>query len=225
MGVYETTTEIEYPESDGRPMGETDIHRGWMIRIYDLLAQRYRGQRVYVGSDLLLYYEEGNPKRFVVPDVFVVKGVAPGMRRTYRLWEEGKPPEVVIEVTSRATRRTDEHRKPDVYAEIGVKELFLYDPTCEYLDPPLRGYHLKDGEMVRMPPGDRGLLASEELDVWLTREGASLVLIDRTSNQRLLTAFETQNAAREAAEAKTAALEAEVVRLRRQLKQQGESGE
>jgi hypothetical protein len=35
--------EIEYPETDGKPMGETDVHRLWMIRLYDLLKHRYRG--------------------------------------------------------------------------------------------------------------------------------------------------------------------------------------
>jgi hypothetical protein len=44
--------EIEYPESDGQPMGETDLHRNWMIRLFDLLSNRYRGQRTYVGCDL-----------------------------------------------------------------------------------------------------------------------------------------------------------------------------
>jgi hypothetical protein len=62
----QTTLEIEYPESDGQPMDETDLARDWMFRIIDLLKHRYRGQHVYVTGDLLLYYEEGNPSRFVV---------------------------------------------------------------------------------------------------------------------------------------------------------------
>ena len=203
-------------------MGETDIHRSWMIRIYDLLAQRYRGQRVYIASDLLLYYEQGNPKKVVVPDVFLVKDSEPGLRRTFQLWNEGRTPNIVIEVTSRATRKVDEIRKPDIYAKIGVKELFLYDPTCDYLDPPLRGFRLQDGEMTRLLPDEQGLLASEELDVWFTREGTSLVMIDRQTNERLLTATETERAARKAAEAKTAELEDELQRLRKQQEQSDE---
>ena len=46
---------IEYPESDGKPMGETDLLRDWMFRILELLRFRYRGQRVYIASDLLVY--------------------------------------------------------------------------------------------------------------------------------------------------------------------------
>ncbi len=92
--------EIEYPETDGQPMGETDLHIDWMIRLRDMLKQRYRGQQVYVASNLLLYFEAGNPRRFVVPDLFVVKQSDPGFRRTYKLWEEGRAPHAVIEVTS-----------------------------------------------------------------------------------------------------------------------------
>ncbi|MBW3599791.1 MAG: Uma2 family endonuclease, partial [Planctomycetes bacterium] len=64
--------EIEYPESDGLPMGETDLHRWWMIRIADWLRWRYHGERVYVSGNLLIYPEEGNIYRHVSPDCFVV---------------------------------------------------------------------------------------------------------------------------------------------------------
>ena len=68
---------VNYPESDGRPMGETDEHRKEMIRQMELLERHFAGQRVYVSGDLLVYYEQGNPKKFVVPDVFVVRDLEP----------------------------------------------------------------------------------------------------------------------------------------------------
>ncbi|MBW3597944.1 MAG: Uma2 family endonuclease [Planctomycetes bacterium] len=108
MSAIETKTEIEYPESDGLPMGETDLHQWWMIRIADLLRWRYQGQRVYVSGNLLIYPEEGNNLRHVAPDCFVVLDCEPGFRRTYKVWKEGKPPDVVSEVTSSSTRRQDE---------------------------------------------------------------------------------------------------------------------
>jgi hypothetical protein len=73
MSVTSTDNQaIDYPESDGKPMGETDWHIDWTLRLRDMLKYRYRDQRVYVGSDLLLYYHEGVPRDFVVPDGFVV---------------------------------------------------------------------------------------------------------------------------------------------------------
>jgi Uma2 family endonuclease len=109
--VIKVTT-ANYPESDGKPMGETDDHRDQMYRHIDLLRHFYRGQQVYVSGHLLVYYEQGNPRKFVVPDAFVVKGVAPQKRRIYKIWVEGKSPEVVIETTSRKTRRKDTQDKP-----------------------------------------------------------------------------------------------------------------
>ena len=68
MKLVEAAPDVEYPESDGKPVGETDIHRSWIFRLIDLLSYRYHGQRVYVSGDLLLYYEEGQPQKFVVPE-------------------------------------------------------------------------------------------------------------------------------------------------------------
>ena len=87
MSVQSAFVEIEYPESDGEPMGETDLHRDWMTRIIDLLKQRYRGQRVYVSGNLLVYYEEGDPTKHVAPDAFVVLECSPHRRRTFKVWE------------------------------------------------------------------------------------------------------------------------------------------
>src|SRR5881397_94441 len=91
---------VYYPESDGKPMGETDWHRQAIVRLIELLQQRFAGQNAYVSGDLLVYYEQGNPKKFVVPDVFIAKGLHPQKRRIYKIWVEGKSPDAVIETTS-----------------------------------------------------------------------------------------------------------------------------
>ena len=70
MSLVSNDAAIDYPESDGRPMGETDWHIEWTLRLRDMLKLRYRGQKVYVASDLLIYYHEGVPRDFVVPDGF-----------------------------------------------------------------------------------------------------------------------------------------------------------
>ena len=46
----------------------------------------------------------------------------------------------MLEVTSASTRHNDERRKRDVYAALGVREYFLYDPRAEWLAPPLQGW-------------------------------------------------------------------------------------
>src|SRR4051794_32165150 len=116
---------VHYPESDGKPMGETDEHRDAMVRPIEILRRHFAGQRVYVSGDLLVYYEQGNPRKYVVPDAFVAKGTSPEKRRIYKIWVERKAPDVAIETTSRKTKRQDTVNKPALYARLGIKEYFL----------------------------------------------------------------------------------------------------
>src|SRR6266516_2548739 len=105
MPVPTAPQRIEYPESDGRPLGETDAHRREILAIIAMLELFFADHAdVYVSGNLMFYYEKGNPSAVVSPDVFVVKGVAKEERRTYKLWEEQKPPVAVFEITSRSTR-------------------------------------------------------------------------------------------------------------------------
>ncbi len=200
MSLIRTSLGVEYPESDGQPMGETDLHRDWMVRILELLRQRYRNQRVYVACDLLLYYEEGEPTKFVVPDNFVVLDSDPGRRRTYKLWEEGKAPNTVFEVTSRSTRKNDSFIKPRIYEAIGVKEYFLYDPTEDYLQPTLQGFRLSGNGYVPIEANPRGRLVSRELQMELQIRTGELVMFDASTDDVLLTAEEASEAARTSAE-------------------------
>ena len=97
---------------------------------------------MHVSADLLVCYEEGNPRVSVAPDVFVVFGVEDRMRGNYKVWEEGKGPDFVLEVASPNTWREDVERKPAIYAGLGVEEYFLFDPMDEHYTPRLQGYRL-----------------------------------------------------------------------------------
>ncbi len=75
MSIAITTKTVRYPESDGRPMGESDLHRDEMVREINALQLHFAGQKVYVSGNILVYYVEGNPKKCFCPDVLVVKGL------------------------------------------------------------------------------------------------------------------------------------------------------
>ena len=201
--------QIIYPETDGKPMAETDPHRKEMIAAIEALADYFRdAPDVYVSGNLLLYYEEGNKDASVAPDVFVVKGVPRGDRRIYKLWEEGKAPDVVIEMTSRRTRLQDLGTKRALYAWMGVREYFLYDPLGEYLEPPLQGYRLAERDYEWIEPVAEGVLYSEELGLDLRLEDGRLRLADPMTGEQLLTPTEAQKARRAAEERAAAAAEA-----------------
>lgn len=207
-------TDIVYPESDGQPMAETDVHRDEMIDLIKVLDDRYvNDQDVYVSGNLLLYYEEGNPSAVVSPDVFLVRGVPKHQRRTYKLWEERVPPTVVFEITSRSTRLDDIGNKRALYASLGVREYFLFDPLAEYLQPPLQGFALQGDDYVRLLSDADGSLVSQALDLRLVREDNRLRLIDVTTGERLLRPLEVMQARRDA-EAELVQLRAEFARLR-----------
>lgn len=204
-------SQVHYPESDGKPMGETDEHREEMVRHIELLTDYYQGQQVYVSGNLLVYYEQGNPRRFVVPDAFVVKGVRPEKRRIYKVWSERQPPCLIIETTSRKTRRKDTQEKPKLYAQLGVHEYIIFDPDQEYLEPPLQGYRLTGGQYVAIPADADGGLLSEELGLRLFVDDGRLQFAHPETGERLLT--HAQRAEREAqraeSEAQRAACEAQ----------------
>ena len=223
--------QVDYPESDGKPMAETDVHRQAMLDTIATLSDFFRDRPdVYVAGNLLLYYEEGNPAASVAPDVFVVFGVAKGLRRTYKVWEERHAPTVVIEITSRATALEDQGNKRVLYAWLEVSEDFLCDPLADYLTLSLQGFRLEDGEYRRLALDGEGAVVSEALGLRLQQEGARLRLIDVGSGERLLWPDEVAAArraaeeqahreaeARRAAEEQLAATEAELARLRTEL--------
>jgi Uma2 family endonuclease len=223
-GLATDRAEIYYPESDGKPMAEADLHRNEMFEIIDMLARRYAdAPDVYVSGNLFLYYEEGNPRAVVAPDVLLVFGVPKRLRRTYKLWEEGVPPAVVIEVRSRKTRREDLSTKMALYPQLGIGEYYLYDPEGEYLRPALRGFQLLgDGYEIMVPDGT-GALRSTHLGLDLRLVAGQLELVDVSIGQRLPRAKERDEALTRAeqvidAERQRADLaETELARLRAEL--------
>ena len=222
--------EVEYPASDGEPMAETGFHVTLIAFVLSMLRAFFRQQAdVYVGSNMFVYYEEGNNNRKFAPDVFVTFGVPGFERRSWFMWKEGKGPDVIFEFTSKGTQEEDQFTKKGLYEWLGVKEYFLFDPLDEYLKPRLQGFRLVGG--VYQPiSAVNGQLQSELLGLTLGAEGNMLTLGNTKTGERLLPppelldAYRTESTARRVAEARVAeestarrAAEAEVERLRAEL--------
>lgn len=206
----------DYPTSDGRPMAETDWHRILMTALIEALQARYaKNKMVYVSGNLLLFYEPGNKRKHVAPDVFVVKGVKKHPRPNFLVWEEGKAPDVVIELTSKTTRAEDQKKKFNLYQDVlRVKEYFLFDPFGDYLKPPLQGYRLVRAKYKPIP-ALQTRLPSQVLDLHLERDGKELRLYDPSADQWLPTPAESLATATQAhLEAENARLQADNARLR-----------
>jgi Uma2 family endonuclease len=209
---------IEYPTSDGRPMAETDLHRDLMVDVIHRLQAWFAGEPLtYVSGNLLIFYEEGNKRKHVAPDVFAVHGVPKRKRLYYLLWEEGKSPEAVIEITSKTTRKEDLDKKYKIYRDImRVQEYFLCDPTGDYLKPTLQGHRLVGPDYLPIEPID-GRLPSEVLRLHLERADFGLNLYDPVAKRLVLSPLEKAEQALIGTEQALKAKAAENEELRRQL--------
>lgn len=185
--VAEPQNEITYPESDGKPMGETGIHVRTTLHLYGaLLNYFHRREDVYVAANMFLYYEEGNPKACRTPDVMVIYGVpSTPERRSFFTWREQAVPTIVFEITSKATWMEDLVSKSVLYARLGVEEYFIFDPLEEFLENTLQGFRLEDQDYVAIEAED-GSLYSEQLELNMRREDILLRLFDPITGEKVL---------------------------------------
>lgn len=225
MNAIPLEKQIYYPESDGEPMAETELHLEELVYVWQALKDRFGEEAdVFVGANLFLYYRRGDPTAVVAPDGFVVKGVPkllPGnrRRRKYLLWEEGQAPCFMLETTSESTRVQD-GKKKGIYEALGVAEYFQFDPLGEYLSPRLQGYRLVEGRYRTVRPQPDGSLLSQTTGVVFRPDGSQLRLTDAATGSPLLRKEEEAEARRRAeerarqAEDRVRALEEELARLR-----------
>lgn len=219
-----------YPDSDGKPIGETPEHvLNFRYGVNPIFTWFQDDPMVFVAANMFVYFERGNPRRHVSPDLFVVKGVPKNrwQRRSYRTWEEnGKGPDAAVEFTSVSTRREDQVTKKAIYRDtLKVCEYFLFDPREEYLHPQVQGFRLTNARYVRIKPV-AGRLPSEVLGLHLEADGVLLRYWDPATGRRLpiepelREALEQSEEARHQAEEEAARLQRELDALRRKLPRQ-----
>jgi Uma2 family endonuclease len=187
MPQIELSDDIYYPESDGKPVAETPLHRDELLELVFRLRRHLAAEpSVYASGNMMMYYEPGNPRACFSPDVFIARGAGERQRRVFKIWAEACGPTVVIEVSSRKTAREDRGRKKDLCARLGVAEYWLYDPEGEYLDPTVQGWRLENGVYVPIPPRADGIWVSPLLDLRLQLDDGLLELYDPHTGARLL---------------------------------------
>ena len=233
---YAPTEESDiYPETDGEPMAATDLHRDQLIWTLQTLETHFTEHpEVYISGDILMYYQKGQPRRVVAPDVLVVFGIGQGHRRTYKVWEEGKTPDFVMEFSSEHTYGNDLSGKRELYAALDIQDYFLYDAEGLYLPSPLMGFHLVDGIYRDVPVDIDGGLRSPVLGLtfhvrdeglgiydpvakeWLQTPAASATMRAENAETRAEAAetrAEQEAIARQRAEAEAAELREQIARL------------
>ncbi len=163
--------DIYGPYSD-EPEMESYVHLMQVVLLLSGLRWAWRDRSDYFASaNMSIFYSvltaAGNKVtrklKFRGPDFFVALGVRDEPRR--RSWvveNEGKYPDVIVEVLSSRTKNADRGRKKDIYEQtFRTHEYFLFDPNANSLE----GFRLVEGKYVAIAPNAHGHLWSERLEM------------------------------------------------------------
>jgi Uma2 family endonuclease len=183
--------EIYYPESDGKPMAETDVHAKLLMYLISSLRIFFTDrENVYVTGNIMFYYEEGSLHDVVSPDVMVCFGVPKGDRTSYKSWEENDViPSVVIELASRSTWHKDRTEKRELYEMLGVKEYYIFNPQYPKTLPAFMAFSLEDGELKKITV-ENNRVYSDLLELELIDTGETLRLFNPQTQEFLKTSAE-----------------------------------
>ena len=189
-----------FPESDGEPMAETQANAIQMVDLIfaltTLVTNQGRSAHTAVGGNQLMYYNRDNGRDHIAPDVYVILDYPPPPPSSWRVWEHGKFPEIVFEISSPSTTdidvsETEGEGKRWRYGMLEVREYYIYDPQGE-LDPRLQGFVLNGKRLERMATEPDGSIYSPLLGAELRQVGEFLRVIDPATGFPLLTPDETR---------------------------------
>ena len=165
--------ELYYPAELEDEMGETALHYKFTSLFFNLLEAFLASRSdVTVAANMMIYFEEGNPKKWLAPDVFVCFGTENKLRRVFKTWMEGLFPQVIFEIASDRTFENDLGGKRLDYARLGVEEYYLLDPERAYLPAPLMAFHRQSGRLLSAEV-DNGRVFSPLLSLEIVDTGNS----------------------------------------------------
>ncbi len=214
-------TEDDLPSSDGVPM-ETERHKKQMDMLINTL-EPWLGERGYVSGDMFVYFSPNQVKNedFKGPDVFVSLGVSNKERKSWVVWQEGKAPDIVIELLSKSTAKKDKGNKKQIYQDkLRVQEYYWFDP---HNPSDWKGFELTNGVNKRVYkelPFENDCFISKSLGLklilwygifhnvetnwlrWATLDDELILLPDEAAAQQV--EIETQRAKAEAQRANVA---------------------
>ncbi|MEH2296661.1 Uma2 family endonuclease [Nostoc sp.] len=222
-----TEDEVIFPPGDilsDEPPLESDLHREQIDLLIRILKLWWRErQDFYASGNLTIYYSPNQKKseHFRGPDFFVVLGTEKKDRKSWVVWQEdGKYPNLIVEILSSSTRVIDKGLKKQVYQDtFRTPDYFWFDPvTME-----LQGFHLVDGKYQEIQPTTDGRLWSQQLELYLGVYEGKLRFFT-TENQLILSSeelAEQESLRAQQAEERAQQAEQEIARLREVLRTQG----
>ncbi|MCF2148263.1 Uma2 family endonuclease [Desmonostoc muscorum LEGE 12446] len=169
--IHTEAEDIIIPPSDlwsDEPSLESDLHRDQIELLLACLKWWWRNRTdFYATGNLTIYYspEQITTREFRGPDFFVVLGCENRPRKSWVLWaEQGKYPNVIIELLSNSTAKVDKGLKFELYQEtFRTPEYFWFHPnTLEF-----KGFRLVGGKYQPLEANADGWLWSQQLELFL----------------------------------------------------------
>ena len=157
-----TQVESEYIEM------ESTLHYLQLALLVSCLDWLWKDRTDYfIGANLTIYFsrQQLRNRDFRGPDFFLVRNTSKRPRKSWVVWEEeGKHPDLIIELLSNSTAETDKTTKKSLYQDqFRTQEYFWFSPD----DLELTGFKLIGQEYQVIIPNQQGLLASEVLGLFL----------------------------------------------------------
>ncbi|KOR35018.1 hypothetical protein AM228_20560 [Planktothricoides sp. SR001] len=154
--------------SDEPPL-ESKIHLLQIIILMQCLEWLWQDRDdFFAAGNLTIYYSPNQKKSeaFRGPDFFVVIGTHRyPPRKSWVVWQEdGKYPDIIVEILSESTAKTDRDLKKQLYQDtFRTSDYFWFDPySLEFA-----GFHLVDGKYQAIEPNEFGYLWSDSLKLYL----------------------------------------------------------
>ncbi|MBD2614375.1 MAG: Uma2 family endonuclease [Nostoc sp. ZfuVER08] len=219
--------EVIFPPGDilsDEPPLESDLHRDQIDLLIRLLKSWWREkQDFYASGNLTIYYSPNQKKSeyFRGPDFFVVLGTEKKDRKSWVVWQEdGKYPNVIVEILSNSTAAIDKGFKKQIYQDtFRTPDYFLFDP----IKMEFQGFHLVDGKYQEIQSTTDGRLWSQQLELYLGVYEGKLRFFT-TENQLIPSSEELaqqESLRAQQAEERVQQAEQEITRLRELLRTQG----
>jgi Uma2 family endonuclease len=147
---------------------ENELHLRQLLLLIQCLEWLWRDRNdFYAFGNLTIYYSPRQLKSedFRGPDFFVVLGTERKPRKSWVVWEEeGKYPNVIVELLSDSTAKTDRGLKKQIYQDtFRTPDYFWFDPNGDEFE----GFHLVDGQYKPIEPTEQGWLWSQQLQLFL----------------------------------------------------------
>jgi Uma2 family endonuclease len=150
------------------PEMESSLHYMQLMLLVTCLELAWRDrQDFFIGANLTIYFSRQQLKNrdFRGPDFFLVKNTSRTPRNSWVVWEEdGRYPDLIIELLSDSTADNDRGLKKILYAErFHTPEYFYFSPdTLEFA-----GFRLDINKYQPITPNSQGWLWSESLGFFL----------------------------------------------------------